>query len=418
MDIRQEMIELAKECKEASYTLQKVGEKEKNNALEFMKEELEKNTERILEENAKDVEKAKEKGLSTALIDRLTLNEKRIKSMIKGIEDVIKLPDPVGEIVKMWRRPNGLLIGKMRVPIGVIGIIYEARPNVTCDAAVLCLKSGNCVILRGGSEAFNSNFAIVDCLKKGLEKAGLPPSCIQFVPFREREAVSVMLKLNEYIDLIIPRGGEGLIRKVTEEATIPVIKHYKGVCHVYVDEFADLDMALKIALNAKIQRPGVCNAMETLLVHEKVAENFLPRLREEMEKAGVELRGCERTQKILPGIKPATEEDWYTEYLDLILSIKVVKDLEEAIHHINFYGSHHSDAIITRDYRNGWKFLNEVDSAAVYVNASTRFTDGGEFGMGAEIGISTDKLHARGPMALEELTTTKFIILGNGQIRE
>ncbi|MCD6521549.1 glutamate-5-semialdehyde dehydrogenase [Candidatus Calescamantes bacterium] len=418
MDIRQKMIELAKECKEASYTLQKVGEKEKNSALEFMKEELEKNTERILEENAKDVEKAKEKGLSTALIDRLKLNEKRIKSMIKGIEDVIKLPDPVGEIVKMWRRPNGLLIGKMRVPIGVIGIIYEARPNVTSDAAVLCLKSGNCVILRGGSEAFNSNFAIVDCLKKGLEKAGLPPSCIQFVPFTEREAVSVMLRLNEYIDLIIPRGGEGLIRKVTEEATIPVIKHYKGVCHVYVDEFADLDMALKIALNAKIQRPGVCNAMETLLVHEKVAENFLPRLKEEMEKAGVELRGCERTKKILPEIKPATEEDWYTEYLDLILSIKVVKDLEEAIHHINFYGSHHSDAIVTRDYRNGWRFLNEVDSAAVYVNASTRFTDGGEFGMGAEIGISTDKLHARGPMALEELTTTKFIILGDGQIRE
>jgi len=338
--------------------------------------------------------------------------------MVKGINEVIDLPDPVGEVIKMWRRPNGLLVGKMRVPIGVIGIIYEARPNVTSDAAVLCLKSGNAVILRGGSEAYHSNRIIVKYLREGLVEAGLPAESIQFLPFLEREAVKILLRLNDYIDLIIPRGGEGLIKTVTEESTIPVIKHYKGICHVYVDEYADLNMAISISYNAKVQRPGVCNAMETLLVHEKIASDFLPPMAEKFRKGGVELKGCEKTREIIPDIEKATEEDWTTEYLALILSIRIVKDIEEAIRHINFYGSHHSDAIVTRDYSKAKKFLEEVDSAAVYVNASTRFTDGGEFGMGAEIGISTDKLHARGPMGLEELTSYKFIIFGDGQVRK
>ena len=416
--MREEIKEIARQAKESSYILGKASSEIKNKALHLMADKLEKNKEEILKENRKDVEKAKEKNLTPALIDRLTLNEKRILSMVKGINEVIDLPDPVGEVIKMCRRPNGLLVGKMRVPIGVIGIIYEARPNVTSDAAVLCLKSGNAVILRGGSEAYHSNRIIVKYLREGLVEAGLPAGSIQFLPFLEREAVKILLRLNDYIDLIIPRGGEGLIKTVTEESTIPVIKHYKGICHVYVDEYADLNMAINISYNAKVQRPGVCNAMETLLVHEKIASDFLPPMVEKFRKVGVELKGCGKTREIIPDIEKATEEDWTTEYLDLILSIRIVKDIEEAIRHINFYGSHHSDAIVTRDYRKAKKFLEEVDSAAVYVNASTRFTDGGEFGMGAEIGISTDKLHARGPMGLEELTSYKFIIFGDGQVRK
>jgi len=416
--MREEIKEIARQAKESSYILGKASSEIKNKALHLMADKLGRNKEEILKENRKDVEKAKEKNLTPALIDRLTLNEKRILSMVKGINEVIDLPDPVGEVIKMCRRPNGLLVGKMRVPIGVIGIIYEARPNVTSDAAVLCLKSGNAVILRGGSEAYHSNRIIVKYLREGLVEAGLPAGSIQFLPFLEREAVKILLRLNDYIDLIIPRGGEGLIKTVTEESTIPVIKHYKGICHVYVDEYADLNMAINISYNAKVQRPGVCNAMETLLVHEKIASDFLPPMVEKFRKVGVELKGCGKTREIIPDIEKATEEDWTTEYLALILSIRIVKDIEEAIRHINFYGSHHSDAIVTRDYRKAKKFLEEVDSAAVYVNASTRFTDGGEFGMGAEIGISTDKLHARGPMGLEELTSYKFIIFGDGQVRK
>ncbi len=418
MSLKEEIISLARQAKEAYYFLSQASSEEKNKALQEVVKSMERRREEILKANQQDVEEGRKKGLSKALIDRLTITEKRFESMVRGIREVVSLPDPVGEVIKMWRRPNGLLIGKMRVPIGVIGIIYESRPNVTSDAASLCLKSGNSVILRGGSEAFRSNQAIVEAWKEGLEGAGFPASCVQFVPTVEREAVNILLQLHEFIDLIIPRGGEGLIRKVTEISTIPVIKHYKGVCHVYVEEDADLEMAVRISFNAKVQRPGVCNAMETLLVHEKIASSFLPRIGEKLKNAGVEIRGCPRTKEILPYAVEAKEEDWYEEYLDLILAVKVVKNIDEAIKHINTYGSQHSDAIVTSSYSRALKFLREVDSACVYVNASTRFTDGGEFGMGAEIGISTDKLHARGPMGLEELTTYKFIIFGEGQIRE
>jgi len=318
----------------------------------------------------------------------------------------------------MWRRPNGLLIGKMVVPLGVIGIIYESRPNVTVDAAGLCLKAGNAVILRGGSEAINSNCVLVDIISSALSKTKVPVFSVQLIRTTSREAVKEMLRLDDYIDVIIPRGGESLIRTVTENSIIPVIKHYKGVCHVFVDAEADLAMAEKICFNAKVQRPGVCNAMETLLVDKKIASTFLPAMIRKFREGGVEIRGDEEVRRIVPDVKPATEEDWFCEYLDLILSVKVVDGLDEAIWHINFYGSHHSDAIVTKNYSKAKKFLQEVDSAAVYVNASTRFTDGGEFGMGAEIGISTQKLHARGPMSVGELTSRKFIILGDGQIRE
>jgi len=418
MDIKEEVLKICKNAKKASMILASLSSEEKNNALFEMAKKIEKNAERIKEENRKDVEKAKKEGLSSALIDRLTLNDKRIASLSKSLKDVASLEDPVGEIEKMWKRPNGLIIGRMVVPIGVIGIIYESRPNVTVDAAALCLKAGNAVILRGGSEAFMSNCVLVDILKEALKKTKVPPESVQLIRTTKREAVNYMLKMNEYIDLIIPRGGESLIKAVTENSTIPVNKHYKGVCHTFVDSEADLDMAEKICFNAKVQRPGVCNAMETLLVDKRIAESFLPRMIEKFKKAGVEIRGDEKTKKIVPDIKDATEDDWFCEYLDLILSVKVVGGIEEAIEHINYYGSHHSDAIITQNYAKAKKFLQEVDSAAVYVNASTRFTDGGEFGMGAEIGISTDKLHARGPMGVRELTSCKFIILGEGQIRE
>lgn len=418
MGIKEEILQIAKEAKSASIVLANLSSRTKETALLQMAEALKVNKKRIKEENYKDIEKVKEKKFSRAFIDRLVLNEKRIENMIASLKEIASLEDPIGGIESMQKRPNGLLIGKMRVPLGVIGFIYESRPDVTVDASALCLKSGNALILRGGSEAINSNIILTKILNEVLREVHLPEGSLQLIKTTDRRAVMEMLKLDEYIDVIIPRGGESLIRTVVENSTIPVIKHYKGICHIYVDEETNLKMAKEIVFNAKVQRPGVCNAMETLLVHEKIAPNFLPSMIEKFQKAGVEIRGDEKTFNLIKGIKKATEEDWSTEYLDLILSIKIVKDINEAISHINKYGSHHSDAIITTNYEKSRKFLQEVDSAAVFVNASTRFTDGGEFGLGAEIGISTQKLHARGPMGAGELTCTKFIILGNGQIRE
>jgi glutamate-5-semialdehyde dehydrogenase len=338
--------------------------------------------------------------------------------MCAGLLDVAQLPDPVYEVTKMWRRPNGMLVGRMRTPIGLIGIIYESRPNVTVDATSLCLKSGNAVILKGGSEAINSNRALVEIMRKALKETDIPEEAVTFIDIPDREAVMEMLKLSEIIDLIIPRGGEGLIRTVTENSRIPVLKHYKGVCHVFVDREADLKMAEEICFNAKVQRPGTCNAMETMLVDEGIAEKFLPVMLKRFEEAGVELRGCEKTKRIYPSVKEVKEEDYFNEYLSLILNVRVVKDMDEAIEHITKYGSKHSDAIVTENYAKAMRFLKEVDSSAVFVNASTRLNDGYQFGLGAEIGISTDKLHARGPMGLEELTCTKFIVFGTGQLRQ
>ncbi len=410
------VLETAKKAKNASYLIAKADTNTKNQALYYIASMLEKKAKEIIEANKKDIREAK--GLTKAMIDRLTLNENRIGEMAKGIREIISLNDPVGEITKMWKRPNGLLVGKMRIPLGVIGIIYEARPNVTADAAALCIKSGNAVILRGGKEAFHSNKVIVGIIGEALEKVGLPKEIVQLVPVKEREAMLELLKLEEYIDVIIPRGGEGLIRFVVENSKIPVIKHYKGVCHIFVDDSADIDMAINICFNAKVQRPGVCNAMETLLVHKDIAETFLPPMAEKYTKAGVELRGCDRTRKIIKGIKKAKEADYGYEFLDLILAIKIVDHIDSAIEHINKYGSLHTESIITQNYSNAQKFLKEVNSSTVLVNASTRFSDGFQLGLGAEIGISTTKLHAFGPMGLEELTTTKFIIYGNGQVRE
>mgnify|MGYP001563517251 CR=1 FL=1 len=413
-DIKQ----IAKSARQASLKLAGINTNAKNRALLSMAEGLLKDADAIKEANKKDLKAAEGKGLSKAMLDRLAVSDKVLKGMADGIKEVVALPDPVGEITRMWKRPNGLLVGRMRIPIGVIGIIYEARPNVTADAAALCLKSGNAVILRGGSEAINSNLAIAKVLQEACKKEGIPETAIQVVPTIERDIMLEMLKLEEYIDLIIPRGGEGLIRFVAENSRIPVIKHYKGVCHIFVDESADLDMAEKICFNAKVQRPGVCNAMETLLVHKNIAKEFLPRMGKKYQNANVELRGCAETRKILSYAKPATEEDWYAEYLDLILAVKVVANLDEAISHIAKYGSLHTESIITKDYNNSQRFLREVNSSTVLVNASTRFSDGFELGLGAEIGISTTKIHAFGPMGLEELTTQKFIIYGDGQIRE
>jgi len=413
-DIKQ----IAKSARQASLKLASIDTNVKNRALLSMAEGLLKDADAIKEANKKDIKAAEGKGLSKAMLDRLTVSDKILKAMADGIKEVAQLPDPVGEITRMWKRPNGLLVGRMRIPLGVIGIIYEARPNVTADAAALCLKSGNAVILRGGSEAINSNLAIAKVLQEACKKEGIPETAIQVVPAIERDIMLEMLKLEEYIDLIIPRGGEGLIRFVSENSRIPVIKHYKGVCHIFVDESADLDMAENVCLNAKVQRPGVCNAMETLLVHKNIAKEFLPRMGKKYQDANVELRGCAETRKILSYAKSATEEDWYAEYLDLILSVRVVKDMDEAIKHIAKYGSLHTESIITKDYNNSQRFLREVNSSTVLVNASTRFSDGFELGLGAEIGISTTKIHAFGPMGLEELTTQKFIIYGDGQIRE
>lgn len=417
MDIEEEVKIIAQRARDASLQVAKLPSEVKDRALLMMAEGLTEQKGFVLAENRRDLEHAEAKGLSTAMVDRLTLTEGGIEGIAEGLRQVSLLPDPVGEVVKMWRRPNGLWVGKMRIPLGVIGVIYEARPNVTVDAAGLCLKGGNAAILRGGSEAIHSNRALGHILQEAMEKAGAPPAAIQVVPHTEREAVEEMLKLEEFIDVIIPRGGEGLIRFVMDHSRIPVIKHYKGVCHIFVDASVDLGMALEVCYNAKVQRPGVCNAMETLLVHQEIAPRFLPPMAERLQGAGVEVRGCNRTRRILPGVKGAKEDDWYAEYLDLILAVRVVDNLEEAIRHIEHYGSRHTEAIITSDYDNAQRFLREVDSSTVLVNASTRFSDGYQLGLGAEIGISTTKLHAFGPMGVEDLTTTKFIIYGNGQIR-
>lgn len=418
MDIKAFVLGKALEAKEGARVLAKASSKQKNDALIEMAKALQKRAKVLISENRKDIKFAEKKGLSKALIDRLTLNEKRISEMAQGLFEISALPDPVGEIIKMWKRPNGMTVGRMRVPIGAIGIIYESRPNVTADATGLCLKAGNAVILRGGSEAINSNRAIVNVLRDVAKQQGLYEGAVTFIDIPDREAVMEMLKLEGIIDLIIPRGGEELIRAVTENSRIPVLKHYKGVCHVFVDRDADLIMAEEICFNAKVQRPGTCNAMETMLVDEAIAEGFLPKMLKRFENAGVELRGCPKTLAIYPNIIEVKEEDYYKEYLDLILNVKVVNDMDDAMEHIAKYGSAHSDSVVSMNYDKALRFLREVDSSAVFVNASTRLNDGFQFGLGAEIGISTGKIHARGPMGLEELTCTKFIVLGNGQLRE
>ncbi len=417
MDIMHSVAEKVKKAKAAARALANVSTAVKNDALLGMAGELEKESSNLIAENKKDLAAAEQKGLSKAMIDRLTLNRDRIAAMAVGLREVAALPDPVGEVLKMWRRPNGIQIGRMRVPIGLIGIIYESRPNVTADSAALCLKSGNAVILRGGSEAICSNTAIAAVLSKAASQAALPDGAISFIENPDRACVMEMLKLNQYIDLIIPRGGEELIRMVSENSTIPVIKHDKGICHVYVDAKADLAMAEEICFNAKVQRPGTCNAMETMLVHQDVAAAFLPAIIGRLKKAGVEIRGCSETRKIVAGIRDAADQDWDTEYNDLILNVKTVGSIEAAMEHIAAHGSQHSEAIVTNDYQNALRFQREVDASAVFVNASTRLNDGFEFGLGAEIGISTTRIHARGPMGLEELTSTKFIVFGDGQIR-
>jgi glutamate-5-semialdehyde dehydrogenase len=418
MGLKEDMKQVALDAKAASRIVSRLGTDVKNDALLRMADELEAGKAMLQEENEKDLIKGREKGLASAMLDRLTLSDKVIGNMAAGLREVVSLPDPVGEIEKMRRRPNGLTVGRARIPLGVIGIIYESRPNVTADAAGLCLKSGNAVILRGGSEAINSNLAIASVLSKACEAAGVPSNAIQVIQTTERQAILELLKLDEEIDIIIPRGGEGLIHFVVDNSRIPVIKHYKGVCHVYIDKSAEMQMAEDIAFNAKVQRPGVCNSMETLLVHKGIAAEFLPRIHKRYSKVGVELRGCVETVKVLAGIKDASEEDWSAEFLDLILAIKVVDDMDSAISHIEKYGSLHTESIVTSDYSASQRFLREVNSSTVMVNASTRFSDGFELGLGAEIGISTTKLHSFGPMGLEDLTTRKFIVYGDGQIRE
>ncbi|RPI38185.1 MAG: glutamate-5-semialdehyde dehydrogenase [Nitrospiraceae bacterium] len=418
MDIKAFVLSKAQEAKEGARSLAKASSQQKNTALLKMAAALKKRSKELIRENGKDIAFAKKKGLSGAMIDRLTLTEKRIGEMAQGLVEVAALPDPVGEVLKMWQRPNGMTVGKMRVPIGVIGIIYESRPNVTADATSLCLKAGNAVILRGGSEAIHSNKAIVKILRDVAKKEGIHEGAITFLDTPDRAAVMEMLKLEGIVDLIIPRGGEGLIRAVTENSRIPVLKHYKGICHVFVDSDADLKMAEDICFNAKVQRPGTCNAMETMLVDKKIAKSFLPGMIKRFRSAGVTIKGCPETKKIVSAISAAKEEDYCNEYLDLILNVKVVKDIDDAMEHIAKYSSSHSESIVTKDYSKGMRFLREVDSSAVMINASTRLNDGFQFGLGAEIGISTDKIHARGPMGLEELTCTKFIVLGNGQLRE
>ncbi len=418
MEIKDFVRDRAIEARKGARALLRATSEQKNRVLTSMAEGILAMREDLKAENEKDIAYAREKGLSSAMIDRLTLTDKRIDEMAVGLREVAALPDPVGEVVRMWQRPNGMTVGRMRVPIGVIGIIYESRPNVTAEATSLCLKAGNAVLLRGGSEAINSNRAIVGVLRKALAGAGLPEGVVSFIDTPDRQAVMEMLSLEGIVDLIIPRGGEGLIRTVTENSRIPVLKHYKGVCHVFVDRDADLPMAEEICFNAKTQRPGTCNAMETMLVDEKIAGEFLPLILKRFSDAGVKIRGCEKTREIFGEAEPAEEKDFYNEYLDLILNVKVVRDMDDAMDHIATYSSFHTETIVTENYHRAMRFLREVDSAAVMVNASTRLHDGGQFGLGAEIGISTDKIHARGSMGLEELTCTKFIVLGTGQIRE
>ena len=413
--LSQLLVDIASKSKSASAELSRASSGLKDKALETMAQNLVERADFIISENQKDVDEAKSKDTSSAMIDRLTLTPERLQKVAQGLREVAALTDPVGEIVRMWTRPNGLKVGRMRIPLGVIGIIYESRPNVTADAPGLCIKSGNAVILRGGSETIRSNMAIGQILREALSEHGLPEDAVQIIPVTDREAVLEMLKLDELIDLIIPRGGEGLIRFVAENSRIPVLKHYKGVCHVFVDESADLDMAENICVNAKVQRPGVCNSMETMLVHKNIAQSFLPLVSKAFFDRGVELRGCNITKEIVPEVTKANENDWYEEYFVLPLLQEVADD---AISHIEKYGSMHTESIVTKDYANSQSFINGVNSSTVMVNASTRFSDGFELGLGAEIGISTSKLHAFGPMGLEELTTTKFIVLGEGQIRE
>ena len=411
------VLKKACEAKQGARAIAKASSEQKNRALLKMAEVIKKKSSELQKENKKDLTAAKKKGLTIAMIDRLTLTPKRIDEMAQGLVEIAALPDPVGEITKMWQRPNGMTIGKMRVPLGVIGIIYESRPNVTADATALCLKAGNAVILRGGSEAIHSNKAIVKILRGVAKREGMHEGVITFIDNTDRQAVMEMLKLEGLIDVIIPRGGEGLIRAVTENSRIPVLKHYKGVCHVFVDRNADLQMAEEICFNAKVQRPGTCNAMETMLVDEKIAKKFLPLMIKRFKKAKVLLKGCPRTRRIDRTLAEASEDDFYNEYVDLIMNVKIVKDMDDAMDHIAKYSSAHTETIVTNDYAKSMRFLREVDSASVFVNLSTRFSDGFQFGLGAEMGISTDKIHARGPMGLEELTCTKFIGMGNGQIR-
>ncbi len=412
------IIKKARSVKEASGILYNCTTAKKNSLLRAINKHLCNETSAILEANKKDLRNAKQTGLQKILLDRLTLNEQRIRQMIDGVNDVVKLPDPVGRVIEKIKRPNGLLIEKMRVPLGAVGIIYEARPNVTIDASVLCLKSGNAVLLRGGSEAIHTNKKLVDIIKMALQDVNLPTGCVEFIDTTDRKAVLSMLKQDRFLDVIIPRGSQKLISFIQENSAVPVIAHGEGNCHIYVDSSADFTKAEEIVFNAKVQRPSVCNAAEKLLVHEKIAKKFIPLIARRLKQAGVDIRGDKKTLMIIKDAKLAQDAEWYKEYLDLIIAVKVVKSLDEAIWHINHYGSHHSDAIVTSNKTNGERFLREVDSAVVYLNASTRFTDGYEFGLGAEIGISTQKLHARGPMGLVELTSTKFIVHGKGQVRK
>ncbi|MBV6498977.1 MAG: Gamma-glutamyl phosphate reductase [Prosthecobacter sp.] len=417
-EIQSAILDMGRRARAAAHELVKLSTEQKNSILLAMADELDARQPVILEANAKDLAAASEKGLSKAMIDRLTLDPKRLKAVSDAVREVAALPDPVGETLSAWTRPNGLRITKKRVPIGVIGIIFESRPNVTTDAASLCFKTGNATLLRGGSEAIHSNVALAAALQAGGEKAGLPSDSIQLIPFTDRASVEHMARMDQYLDLIIPRGGKGLIEKVVATARMPVIKHYDGVCHIYVSPAADQDMAVRVILNSKTQKPGVCNALETVLVHRDIAAAFYPKLAAALVEAGVEMRGDTAALPHLgSSAKAAVEEDWKTEYLDLILSLKTVGSLTEAIAHINHYGSHHTDSIITRDRAEAERFMHEVDSAVVLHNASTRFNDGGEFGFGAEIGISTDKLHARGPMGLAELCSYKYLVDGEGQVR-
>ena len=415
--MKEKMMIIGKKAREVSCKVQHLGQTEKNEGLYSVARELRMQTAYILEENTKDVERAKDAGMKKSLIDRLLLTGQRIQAMAEGLEQIAKLEDPVGEMISMKVRPNGLQIGKKRVPLGVVGIIYESRPNVTADAFGLCFKTGNVVILRGGSDAISSNMAITKVIRDGLIKEGLPEDAVLLIEDTDRAAVTEMMYMNEYIDVLIPRGGKGLISTVVNHSTVPVIETGTGNCHIYVDEYADIDMAVSIIDNAKTQRMGVCNACESLVIHENIAKEAVPAIYQALTQKQVEIRGDEKACALQSGIKKAAEEDWGEEYLDAVISMKIVKNLDEAIRHINHYNTGHSESIITKDYANAMRFLDEIDAAAVYVNASTRFTDGNEFGFGAEIGISTQKLHARGPMGLEALTTTKYVIFGNGQVR-
>jgi glutamate-5-semialdehyde dehydrogenase len=417
-DIKRYMQDVGRRARVAARAISRAETAAKDAALAAMADEIERRADALIAANRKDLDAGKAQGLDAALLDRLELNPARVRAMAEGLRQIAALPDPVGEITDLNYRPSGIQVGRMRVPLGVIGIIYESRPNVTADAAGLCLKSGNASILRGGSEAIHSNQAIAACIQAGLKQAGLPEDAVQVVETTDRAAVGELIRMKEYVDVIVPRGGKSLIERISAEATIPVIKHLHGVCHVYIDDKADRDKAVRVAFNAKTQRYGTCNTMETLLVARGVAARILPALADMYREAGVELRGCEATRQIVPDIKAATEEDWHTEYLAPILSVRVVENVDEAIDHIARYGSAHTDSIVTEDITRARRFLREVDSSSVMVNASTRFADGFEYGLGAEIGISTDKLHARGPVGLEGLTSVKFIVLGDGHVRK